>query len=620
MNERSKRTGEEPRDGVISDRGLLRDFVDHNDEDAFAVLVSRYCGLVLGVCRRTLRDEHSAEDAFQATFFVLARRASKIRNRSSLAGWLYAVAHRTALRANAKRHQRREEPLGDDMTATDDTLAEVTSRYEQQLLDEELNRLPERLREPLVLRYLMGKSNKQIAGELGLTVSVVQGRLKRGKDRLRLCLVKRGIGVTAALAAVGTSTGMLEAATADSLVAATVPTAVALRSGAQPVGSYSQEALRLAQKELAVSTFRITATTSGVAAALVVAGLALAWAGNATQQTAAAGSPQVAATAPLDLPGELSIPDGSLPVQLAMAQGGDPPAGQTSGTSDPQEKWKSLTEEEAGQMTTRHLAALMMAAHEYAREHNNMLPPPTLPNPGLPPEKRLSGFVLLLPYLGRRPSNMKDERWDWFRLDDESVKIAREVYEGIDLTKAWDDPANLNAAKTILPTFLAPGGGPSRDKDGYATSHFAFVRGAEGVDNGAFPLEGRLSRADLKDGTVGKLALGQIHSHLGPWIAAGPATSRHVYHPSDRSDAPSFGSPYEGGCYLADLSASAYFRDMARTAPESLRLMTDREALYTRNQPSASREFREVRTKHCYATAAEWRAAREVSKQRHGEP
>ena len=210
MNGRSKRTGEETRDGPDSDRQLLARFVDHDDEDAFARLVSRYCGLVMGVCRRTLGDEHSAEDAFQATFLVLARRASQIRARASLAGWLYAVAHRTARRAGAKRHRRREEALRDDMTATDDILAQVITRHEQQLLDEEISRLPPKYREPLVFRYLLGKSNREIAGELGVSLGVVEGRLKRAKDRLRLRLVRRGISVSAVLAAVGARVWSIE--------------------------------------------------------------------------------------------------------------------------------------------------------------------------------------------------------------------------------------------------------------------------------------------------------------------------------------------------------------------------------------------------------------------------
>ena len=231
MNRRPQRTDEESNDGLVTDRQLLRQFVKHNDERAFTELVFRYGGLVLDICRRILRDEHSAEDAFQATFLVLARRASQIRNRSSLAAWLYAVAYRTACRANAERQRRREEELRGNMMAADDILAQVTSRYEQQLLDEELNSLPAKYRESLVLRYLLGKSNKQVADELGLRVGVVEGRIKRGKDRLRLRLMKRGVSLVPALAAIHVSSAAVKAATTDSLVATTVQAAAAFRGG-----------------------------------------------------------------------------------------------------------------------------------------------------------------------------------------------------------------------------------------------------------------------------------------------------------------------------------------------------------------------------------------------------
>ncbi len=311
-----ERTDEEPTCGPVADRTLLKQFADHGDETAFAELVSRYGGLVLGVCRRVLRDEHGAEDAFQATFLVLARRASKIRRRSSLAGWLYAVAHRTALRANAKRHRRREEALQDDVMAADDTLAQVASRHEQQLLDEEIGRLPPKYREPLVLRYLLGKSNKQVADELGLTVGVVEGRLKRGRDRLRLRLARRGIGLAALLAAVGSS-AVLEAATVDSLIAATVQSAAAFRNGAEPTADCSTSAIELAEKELAMSMSTSTVTMSSVAAAVVIVGLTLAAAGNAGDQPAHAEPPKIEATASPGNPDASIVEDTAVPVQLA---------------------------------------------------------------------------------------------------------------------------------------------------------------------------------------------------------------------------------------------------------------------------------------------------------------
>lgn len=318
MNACPQRTDEEPGDGLVSDRQLLRQFVKHNDERAFAEMVLRYGGLVLDVCRRVLRDEHIAEDAFQATFLVLARRASQIRSRSSLAGWLYAVAYRTACRANAKLHRRREEELRGNVMAADDILAQVTSRYEQQLLDEELNDLPAKYREPLVLRYLLGKSNRQVADELGLRVGVVEGRIKRGKDRLRVRLMKRGVSLIPALAAVHVSSAAVKAATTDTLFAATVQAAAAFRGGGGSEGGCSESALRLAEKELATMGTS-TIATSSVATALVVVGLTVALAGAAAQQPAQGeGSRNVVITT--NSPPVESSPDGLEAVQLAVAE------------------------------------------------------------------------------------------------------------------------------------------------------------------------------------------------------------------------------------------------------------------------------------------------------------
>jgi len=327
MNRRAKRRGEQPGDGPPSDRQLLGRFADHGDEDAFRELVSRYGGLVLGVCRRALRDEQEAEDAFQATFLVLARRAAKIRHRAALAGWLHAVAYRTAARANAQRHRRREQALSDDMTAPDDVLAQVTSRYERQLLDEEIHRLPPKYRDPLVFRYLLGKSNRQIARELGVSVGVVEGRLKRAKDRLRLRLVRRGIGVTATLAAVAGAARGLEVATTDSLVTTTAQAAAAFRTGTPPPGSHSQNAIRLAQKELAMSASAAATTTSGTAIALLVAGLSLAWAGDGGHTPPTNAGPHVAATAQTHWPATLSAAGAPAPVRLAMADDQQTPPG-----------------------------------------------------------------------------------------------------------------------------------------------------------------------------------------------------------------------------------------------------------------------------------------------------
>src|SRR5579884_3194310 len=144
------------RSGALTDRELLDRFVGQRDEDAFAALVRRHGPLVFGVCRRVLHDAHDAEDACQAAFLVLARKAATVRDRNSLGSYLYGVAYRVA--SNLRREVARRR--GREATAVDvpgPAAADVTWRELRTVLDEELRRLPERFRAPLLLCYLEGK-------------------------------------------------------------------------------------------------------------------------------------------------------------------------------------------------------------------------------------------------------------------------------------------------------------------------------------------------------------------------------------------------------------------------------------------------------------------------------
>src|SRR5262249_50257311 len=144
--------------GDDTDERLLERFTLHRDESAFAALVRRHGPMVLGVCRRVLHDEHDAEDAFQATFLVLARKSATIRKRGSLDSWLYGVAYRIALKAKSAAVRRRARERQAAKMALADPSAELAWRDLNPVLDEELNRLPEKYRVPLVLCYLNGKT------------------------------------------------------------------------------------------------------------------------------------------------------------------------------------------------------------------------------------------------------------------------------------------------------------------------------------------------------------------------------------------------------------------------------------------------------------------------------
>jgi RNA polymerase sigma factor (sigma-70 family) len=187
---------------ALSDAELLQEYVRHHDPSALAALVHRHGPLVMGVCRRVLRHAPDVEDAFQATFLVLARKAGAVRRGESLASWLYGVARRVAVRARVSRSRReyRERPLID--MARDGSRPTEEHRELQRLLDEELQGLPEKYRAPLILHYLVGQTKAETARCLGWSEGTVSGRLARGRKLLKARLSRRGLALGGGLAAV----------------------------------------------------------------------------------------------------------------------------------------------------------------------------------------------------------------------------------------------------------------------------------------------------------------------------------------------------------------------------------------------------------------------------------
>jgi RNA polymerase sigma factor (sigma-70 family) len=175
------------------DTQLVDLFLRHRDEAAFAALVARHGAMVLGTCRAVLRDPDEAEDAFQATFLVLARKARSIRGSESLGGWLHRVAYRAAIQANRAASRRRaEERKAAAMRALTTVPAGMHDDL-RTLIHAEIERLPEALRLPVVLCDLEGLSRQQAADELQWNEGTVRGRLARGRERLRARLVRRGV-------------------------------------------------------------------------------------------------------------------------------------------------------------------------------------------------------------------------------------------------------------------------------------------------------------------------------------------------------------------------------------------------------------------------------------------
>jgi RNA polymerase sigma factor (sigma-70 family) len=186
---------------MVRDAQLLERFATCGDEQAFAALVQRHGSLVLGVCRRILQSAHDAEDAFQATFLVLARRASAIRKPDSVASWLYEVAYRLARKMKAetiKRRQRQEKVRPPAPVAP----ADLAARELHGVLDEELRRLADKYRQPLLLCYLEGLTQEEAAAQLGWPRGTLKRRLERGRDLLKSQLARRGLGLGAAVGSV----------------------------------------------------------------------------------------------------------------------------------------------------------------------------------------------------------------------------------------------------------------------------------------------------------------------------------------------------------------------------------------------------------------------------------
>src|SRR5215469_8810064 len=181
----------------ITDRQLLERFLARRDETAVEALVRRYGPLVLGVCRRVLRNEHAAQDAFQATFLVLIRKAPTLISCERLGGWLYRVAYRLALRVRANEARRRRREARAARRETDTASHALTTSERVVALEEELQRLPERHRLPLVLCYLEGKTNEQAAQILGCPQGSMSARLSQARERLRVSLSRRGYTVLA---------------------------------------------------------------------------------------------------------------------------------------------------------------------------------------------------------------------------------------------------------------------------------------------------------------------------------------------------------------------------------------------------------------------------------------
>jgi RNA polymerase sigma factor (sigma-70 family) len=252
--------------------------------------------MVLGVCRRVLGDHHAAEDAFQATFLVLVRRADSLARPDLVANWLYGVACRVARKARARAAAPAElPPQVVDMHPVEPE-TEAVWRDVRQVLDEEVQRLPEKYRLPVVLCYLEGQTNEQASRKLGWPLGTVAGRLSRARDLLRSRLTRRGLALTAPLLLLLLSSRRVTAAVSVRLHRATVDAALRASDGAALTAVASAWVAELSAVEVPADAPAVGRRLALLGAALAITVLTLwAWLSNAAKPP---DTPDVGATLP----------------------------------------------------------------------------------------------------------------------------------------------------------------------------------------------------------------------------------------------------------------------------------------------------------------------------------
>jgi RNA polymerase sigma factor (sigma-70 family) len=216
--------------GGLSDGQLLECYLQGHEDAAFAALVRRHGPMVWGVCRRIIGSHHDAEDAFQATFLVLVRKAAAVQPRQMVGNWLYGVAYQTALKAKASASKRRtrERQVADmpEPEVAEDLLADLLP-----VLDRELSRLPDKYRVPVVLCDLEGKSYKEAARQLGCPEGTISARLSRARSMLARRLARHGLALSAGSLATLIAQNAASACVPPALISSTIKTVTLVAAG-----------------------------------------------------------------------------------------------------------------------------------------------------------------------------------------------------------------------------------------------------------------------------------------------------------------------------------------------------------------------------------------------------
>jgi RNA polymerase sigma factor (sigma-70 family) len=441
----------DPRQGGVPDTELLERFVAQRDEAAFEVLLWRHGPMVLNVCRRLLHQEQDAEDAFQATFLTLVRKARSIGHGEAVASWLYKVAYRIALAARTRRALpvNRAWPMLEPQVL--EATPDIVWRELRLVLDEEVSRLPAKYRTAFVLCYLEGRTNEEAAQELGCPKGTILSRLARARERLRRRLLQRGVAL---------STGALACVLAEKASAGALPTAlvdgtlkVALLMAA---GKATAEVISPSTTLLMEGAVRAMLMTKLRLAGLVIVALGLLGSG-AGVLAHWAGTPLIPA--------------------LAQAPGDDDDRSNPARDFTPPSQRRADNRRLASARikSMNNLKQIALAMHNYHDTYAHFPPPAVYGKDG---KALLSWRVLLLPYLEEN-----------------------DLYRQFKLDEPWDGPHNRTLLKR-MPKVYAPVGTAAARPD--STFYQVFVGADERRQGG----EGGAGAGNNKPREVGDARLG----------------------------------------------------------------------------------------------------------------
>lgn len=538
----------------LTDAQLLHHFAAAGDEEAFAALVRRHGGLVYSVCRNVLRDHHDAQDAFQGTFLVLARKAGAIREQTALASWLYRVAFRVAVRARKAADRRRQKEARAGRPEAAPPSGQLAWQELQAMLDEELNRLPEKYRAPFVLCCLTGLSKSEAAAELGWKEGTVSSRLAQARAMLQGRLARRGVALTAVLSGLAISRGGAAAAVPAGLLDATRRAALAF-VGIDSLPAAPAVPVSLARGVLWRMTVNRFKPAVGFLTLLAVAGTAVALtrlpdpepppAGELAVAPAPVPDPQPPAPTPakrMTVGGFVAGPDGTrVPgarVVVVAAQSrrpGDPHPGRH-------------TMQVIGEGRANDRGEYRIAATQTTAENFRLTALATAP--GYAPGSRAAEPALIADDEHTLPVFLGRGRAVGVRLLDPAgrpaagvrvhlVGVFRNAQPGVyayfdeppDVGPGWHDPGTTDAAGTVTLRDLAPGTDATlRVRDDRFAPQWVRVRVPPA--GGADPVEARLEPVRTLDGRVTgaagePLAGARVVVDTGtPGVLAGPVEVR----------------------------------------------------------------------------------------------